>query len=137
MNPSDLKCCRLVDRNFNRMVMDETNFRSKVILKVRKEKVKPEDFGKTIEKWKRISLKFSAVKASDPSNYKWLCPLLKEVNFLCLKLQERESGRRINVHPILGMLVSACPKLKSLALEPAFIRFGSVQTEKFFRGMKH
>ena len=107
------------------MVMDETDLRNKVVLKVKKEKLKPEEFGRTAENWKKISSKFRAVKASNPANYGWLFPLLKEVNCLSFRLQERVPGRKIDVHPTFGKLPSTCTKLKSLALEPDFIRFGT------------
>ena len=125
LNTSDLKCCRLVNQKFNRMVMDVTEFRDKVVLKLKKEKLELEEFGKSEEAWKKISLEFPAEKVSDPSNYTWLLPLLKEVNFLSLRLHKRKSVYQINFHPLLGQLLSSCTKLKSLSLEPDFIRYGS------------
>ena len=125
LNVSDLKGCRLVNRKFNEMVMDETQFKDRVVLKVKK-KLKPEEFGKTEEEWKKMSLNFPVKRALNPSNYDWLYPLLKEVEFLSLRLHGNvPPSSPIDFHPLLGRLLASCKKVKSLALDPDFIRTGS------------
>ena len=105
----------------------------RAVVKVQKEGLEPEEFGTTEEKWKRISLQFPAEKVSDPANYAWLFPLLEEVNFLSLSLHKRKSVYQINFHPLVGQMLSTCTKLKSLAMEPDFIRYGFGNTQEFAR----
>ena len=106
--------------------MDGTDFRNRVVLKVQKQHLKATEFGKTKENWKKISFKIPAFRACNPSNYKWLFPLLKDVGYLSLRLQkEKKFGQKIDIHPLFGLLLSSCKKLKSLALEPHWIRLGS------------
>ena len=124
---SDLKCCRLVSRKFNRMVMDETKYKDRVVLKVKKKKLTMEEFGKTEEVWKKVSLNFPVKRASSLSNYEWLYPLVTQVEYLSLRLHGSapSSSTSIDFHPLLGRLLSSCKKLKSLALEPDFVLRGS------------
>ena len=106
--------------------MDETKFKDRVVLKVKKNKLKPKEFGKTEQNWKKISLNFPVKHASSPSNYEWLYPLLTEAEFLSLSLHgNAPSPSIVDFHPLLGRLLESCKKLKSLALEPDFIRTGS------------
>ena len=110
------------------MVMDESKFKDRVVLKVETEKMTPEGFGKTEEYWKNVCLNFPVRDALTPSNYEWLYPSLSEVEFLSLRLHGSlplSSSVIIDFHILLGRLLSSCKKLKSLALEPAFIVRGS------------
>ena len=110
------------------MVMHETKFKDRVVLKVKTKKLRPEEFGKTAESWKKISLNFPLknVLNAARSNYGWLYPLLAEVEFLSLRLHGNPpSSARIDFRLLLGMVLYSCKKLKSLALEPDFIRIGS------------
>ena len=126
MNVPDLKCCRLVNRKFNQMVMDETKFKDQVIMKVKKKRLTLQEFGKTEENWKKVSLTFPAENALNPSNCEWLYPLLKEVEFLSLRLDGRmTTTSTTDLHPLFDRLLSSSRKLKSLALEPEFIQLGS------------
>ena len=40
------------------MVMDETKFKDRVVLKMKTKKLTPEEFGKTEENWKKMNLIF-------------------------------------------------------------------------------
>ena len=75
----------------NQMVMDETKFKDRVVLKVKKKKMTPEEFGKTEENWKKIALNFPVENALNPSNCEWLYPLLSEVEFLNLSTRKGDN----------------------------------------------
>ena len=62
LNVFDLKCCQLVSREFNQLVMNETNFKDTIILNVNEGNVKPEELGKTQELWMKMSLNFAVNK---------------------------------------------------------------------------
>ena len=103
--------------------MDETKFKDQVIMKVKKKRLTLQEFGKTEENWKKVSLTFPAENALNPSNCEWLYPLLKEVEFLsCGKMTTTSTT---DLHPLFDRLLSSSRKLKSLALEPEFIQLGS------------
>ena len=108
------------------MVMDETKFKDRVVLAVKKGKLTPEEFGDSEEGWKNISLNFNVEKDMNPSNYEWLYPILSEVQVLSLRLHGTvPASTTTDFHPLLARLLSGCKKLKSLALEPDFIMKGS------------
>ena len=104
------------------MVMDETKFKDRVVMKVKKKNLTPEEFGKTEENWKNIALNIPVESISNLSNYAWLYPLLTEVEVLSLRLHGiAPSSTTIDGLPLLGRFLASCKKLKSLAFEPAFI----------------
>ena len=109
------------------MVMDETKYKERVVLKVKKKKLTPEEFGKTNENWKKISLNFPVKNASTLSRYDWLYPLLTDVEFLSLRLHGSAppSCSTLDFYSLLGRLLESCKKLKSLALEPDLLRIAS------------
>ena len=60
---------------------------------------------------------------------------MEEVEFLGLRVRgEVTNPSAPDFHPLLGRLLSSCKKLKSLALEPEFIQFGSGRMT--FEGME-
>ena len=71
-------------------------------------------------------MNFLAENTSNLANYEWLYVLLKEVEFLGLRLHGNvTASSTTDFHPLLGRLLSSCKKMKSLALEPEFIHLGS------------
>ena len=123
MNLSDLKDCRLVSRDFNRQVLDSTNFKDRALVKLTPELLKREQFGSTVETWKHVSVTVHRVceKSECVKSYlhdlTWFVDMLSEVESLTLLKGPPCPVNIAGVSPSQSAIIKRCKKLKKLIVD--------------------
>ncbi|CAG7723487.1 unnamed protein product [Allacma fusca] len=130
LNFGDLKVCRLVSVNFNRKVLDETNFRSRGVIKLSKSLLQPNAFGRTMEKWKNVHIKcFAWCPQSVPLiDLTWMYSHLSDVEELYISADINFNDGS-DFLPPLHKVLEAVKSLKTLSLDQGFLNQTDVSVQ--------
>ena len=123
LNFSDLKECRLVSKDFNRMVIDATKFKDWGYISLSKGLLNVKGFGTTTELWKSLKIPIHPVCNgsecnSEYHNANWLYALLSEVEEVTFLMGNPcRSTAMASLRPSPARLLSNMPKLRRLAVD--------------------
>ncbi|CAG7833454.1 unnamed protein product [Allacma fusca] len=130
LNFGDLKVCRLVSSNFNRKVLEETNFKSRGAIRLTKNLLQPSGFGSTVEKWKNISIRIfvlSQVENEPLIDLTWFYSLLSDVEELYISA-DINFDETASFYPPLHKVLEAVKSLKKLSIDQQFLSQADVST---------